>query len=52
MQTYHETLDQLVEMYDKLITATYRRAQRRLDEAVKRHRHMLALQEQTPENLR
>ena len=27
MQTYHETLDQLVEMYDKLITATYRRAQ-------------------------
>src|SRR5205823_7683100 len=25
MQTYHETLDQLVEMYDKLVTATYRR---------------------------
>src|SRR6266571_4953387 len=41
MQTYHETLDQLVEMYDKLVTATYRRAQRRLDEAVKRHRRML-----------
>ena len=41
MQTYHETLNQLVEMYDKLITATYRRAQRRLDEAVKRHRRML-----------
>jgi Domain of unknown function (DUF4158) len=41
MRTYHETLDQLVEMYDKLVTATYRRAQRRLDEAVKRHRHML-----------
>jgi hypothetical protein len=41
MQTYHETLDQLVEMYDKLITATYRRAQRTLDEAVKRHRRML-----------
>jgi Tn3 transposase DDE domain/Domain of unknown function (DUF4158) len=41
MQTYHETLDQLVEMYDKLITATYRRAQRNLDEAVKRHRRML-----------
>src|SRR5712691_12277390 len=30
MQTYHETLDQLVEMYDKLVTATYRRAQRRM----------------------
>ena len=41
MQTYHETLDQLVEMYDKLITATDRRAQRRLDEAVKHHRRML-----------
>ena len=41
MQTYHETLDQLVEMYDKLVTATYRRAQRRLDEAVKRQRRML-----------
>jgi Domain of unknown function (DUF4158) len=41
MQTYHETLDQLVEMYDKLITATYRRAQRRLDEAVKHQRRML-----------
>src|SRR5262249_25152503 len=41
MQTYHESLDQLVEMYDKLVTATYRRAQRRLDEAVKRHRRML-----------
>jgi hypothetical protein len=41
MQTYHETLDQLVEMYDQLVTATYRRAQRKLDEAVKRHRHML-----------
>jgi len=41
MQTYHETLDQLVEMYDKLVTATYRRAQRRLDETVKRHRRML-----------
>ena len=40
-QTYHETLDQLVEMYDKLVTATYRRAQRTLDEAVKRHRRML-----------
>src|SRR5207244_3643118 len=41
MQTYHETLDQLVEMYDKLVTATYRRAQRRLDEAGKRQRRML-----------
>src|SRR5262249_26691340 len=41
MQTYRETLDHLVEMYDKLVTATYRRAQRRLDEAVKRHRRML-----------
>src|SRR5215471_14018907 len=41
MQTYHETLDQLVEMYDKLVTATYRRAQRKLDDAVKRHRRML-----------
>jgi TnpA family transposase len=41
MQTYRETLDQLVEMYDKLMTATYRRAQRRLDEAVKRQRRML-----------
>jgi hypothetical protein len=41
MQTYHETLDQLVEMYDKLVTATYQRAQRRLDEAVKRQRRML-----------
>jgi hypothetical protein len=28
-------------MYDKLITATYRRAQRRLDDAVKRHRRLL-----------
>src|SRR5256884_143219 len=41
MQTYPETPDQLVEMYDKLVTATYRRAQRRLDETVKRHRRML-----------
>jgi TnpA family transposase len=41
MQTYHETLDQLVEMYDKLVTATYRRAQRDLDDAVKRQRRML-----------
>lgn len=41
IQTYHETLDQLVEMYDKLIPATYRRAQRRLDDAGKRHRRLL-----------
>jgi hypothetical protein len=41
MQTYHETLDQLVEMYDKLVTATYRRAQRTLDDVVKRHRRIL-----------
>jgi hypothetical protein len=41
MPTYHEPLDQRVAMYDKLVTATYRRAQRHRDEAVKRHRRML-----------
>lgn len=39
--TYHETLDYLVDMYSKLMTATYRRAQHDLDEAVKRHRTTL-----------
>jgi TnpA family transposase len=37
-QTYRDTLDQLISMYDKLVTGTYRRAQRALDETVKRHR--------------
>src|SRR3989441_13019084 len=37
MQTYHETFDQLVEMYDKLDTATYRRGQRRVGVAAVRH---------------
>jgi TnpA family transposase len=40
-QTSHEPLDPLVEMDDQLVTATYRRAHRTLDEAVKRHRRML-----------
>ncbi len=39
--TYQETLDQLVSMYDKLVTGTYRRAQHDLDEAVKRQRTTL-----------
>src|SRR5262249_44624239 len=36
-----ETLEQLVEMDDTLVTATSRRAQRRLDKAVQRHRRLL-----------
>lgn len=35
--TYHETLDHLVDMYAKLMTATYRRARHDLEEAVQRH---------------
>lgn len=40
-QTYQDTLDQLVGMYDKLITGTYRRAQHDLDEDLKRQRMTL-----------
>jgi hypothetical protein len=36
-----DTLDQLVDMHSKLVTAMYRRAQHGLDEAVKRHRPTL-----------
>lgn len=36
IQTYRETLDQLVDMYSKVITATYRRAQHNLDTMAKR----------------
>ena len=39
-QTYRDTLDQLVDMYSKVVTATYRRAQHDLDTAVKQHRTM------------
>jgi TnpA family transposase len=39
--TYRETLDQLVDMYTKLVTATYRRAQHTLDTGAKRHRPMI-----------
>src|SRR5712691_8890835 len=39
--TYRETLDQLVDMYTKLVTATYRRAQHTLDTGAKRHRTMI-----------
>jgi TnpA family transposase len=35
---YHDTIDQLVEMYNKLVTGTYRRAQHELDDTVKRRR--------------
>ena len=35
---YHDTIDQLVDMYNKLITGTYRRAQHDLDDTVKRRR--------------
>lgn len=41
LQTYRDTLDQLVDMYSKVVTATYRRAQHDLDTVVKRHRTML-----------
>jgi len=40
IQTYRDTLDQLVDMYSKVVTATYRRAQHDLDTAVKQHRSM------------
>ena len=40
-QTYHETLDHLVDMYHKLMTGTYRRAEQDLDTAVKRSRTTL-----------
>lgn len=40
IQTYRDTLDQLVDMYSKVVTATYRRAQHDLDTAVKQHRTM------------
>src|SRR5262249_17378823 len=39
--TYRETLDQLVDMYTKLVTAAYRRAQPTLDTGAKRHRPMM-----------
>jgi hypothetical protein len=39
-QIYRDTLDQLVDMYSKVVTATYRRAQHDLDTAVKQHRPM------------
>ncbi|MEE9146329.1 MAG: Tn3 family transposase, partial [Candidatus Tectomicrobia bacterium] len=35
---YHDTIDQLVDMYNKLVTSTYRRAQHDLDDTVKRRR--------------
>ena len=35
---YHDTIDQLVDMYNKLVTGTYRRAQSELDDTVKRRR--------------
>src|SRR5215510_7813661 len=38
---YRETLDQLVDMYTKLVTATYRRAQHTLDTGAQRHRPMM-----------
>jgi len=39
--TYRETLDHLVDMYTKLVTATYRRAQHTLDTGAQRHRPMI-----------
>jgi hypothetical protein len=39
--TYRDTLDQLVDMDTKLVTATYRRAQHALDTGAKRHRTLL-----------
>jgi hypothetical protein len=39
-QTYRDTLDHLVDMYSKVVTATYRRAQNDLDTLAKRHRTM------------
>jgi TnpA family transposase len=35
---YQDTIDQLVEMYHKLVTGTYRRAQNELNDTVKRRR--------------
>jgi len=35
-QTYRDTLDQLVDMYSQVVTATYRRAQHDLDTVVKK----------------
>jgi TnpA family transposase len=35
---YHDTIDQLIDMYNKLVTGTYRRAQNELDDTVKRRR--------------
>jgi TnpA family transposase len=37
-QTYRETIDHVVDMFDKLITRTYGRSQRALDEDMKRQR--------------
>ena len=37
-QTYRETVDHIVEMYDKLITRAYGRSQTALDQEMKRHR--------------
>jgi TnpA family transposase len=39
-QTYQDTLDQLVDRYSKVVTATSRRAQHDLDTVVKRHQAM------------
>src|SRR5262249_61684636 len=39
--TYRETLDQLVDMYTKLVTAAYRRRQHTLDTGAQRHRPMM-----------
>jgi len=41
VQTYRDTLDQLVDMYSKVVTAMYRRAQHDLDTVVKRHHTIL-----------
>lgn len=39
--TYHETIDHLVDMYQKLMAATYRRAEQDLEAAVTRSRALL-----------
>ena len=40
-QTYYDTVDQIVEMHSRLITDTHRRAERELDEELKRKRGWL-----------
>ena len=37
-EVYQDTIDQLVDMYNKLVTGTYRRAQTEFDDTVKRRR--------------